>query len=115
MSITERALEYFNEKKYNCGQAVICAYCDEYGVDDKEIFKLAEGFGGGMGAVQWIACIIGYLGIIYVMFSGARRLEMRQNRTYGDDPEYVKYAKTVPIMIPLIPLYSVERHKWLVA
>ena len=73
------------------------------------------GFGAGMGAVQWIACIIGYLGIIYVMFSGARRLEMRQNRTYGDDPEYVKYAKTVPIMIPLIPLYSVEKHKWLVA
>ena len=52
MSITERALEYFNEKKYNCCQAVICAYCDEYGVDDKEIFKLAEGFGGGMGGLQ---------------------------------------------------------------
>ena len=30
----EYALKYFNEKKYNCCQAVICAYCDEYGVDD---------------------------------------------------------------------------------
>lgn len=73
------------------------------------------GFGAGMGAVQWIICLLGYLGIIYVMFSGARRLELRQNRTYGDDPEYVKYAKTVPIMIPFVPLYSVEKHKWLVA
>lgn len=56
-----------------------------------------------------------YLGIIYVMFGGARRLEMRQNRTYGSDPEYRKYVKTTPIMIPFIPLYSVEKYKWLVA
>lgn len=67
------------------------------------------------GAPQWIAALAGYVGIIYVMFSGARRLEMRQNRTYGDDPEYQKYVKTTPIMIPLIPLYSVEKYTWLVA
>lgn len=72
-------------------------------------------FSAGLGPVQWIACIAGYLGIIYVMFSGARRLELRQNRVYGDDPEYIKYSTTVPIMIPLIPLYSVVKHKWLVA
>ena len=73
------------------------------------------GIGARMNVLQWIACLVGYLGIVYVMFSGARRLEVRQNRTYGDDPEYQKYVKTVPIMIPLIPLYSVEKHKWLVA
>ena len=67
------------------------------------------------GAGQWIVALLGYIGIIYVMFGGARRLEIRQNRTYGDDPVYQKYVKTVPIMIPLVPLYSVERHKWLVA
>ena len=57
----------------------------------------------------------GYAGIIFVMFSGARRLEIRQNRNYGSDPEYQHYVKTVPIMVPFIPLYSVEKHKWLVA
>lgn len=67
------------------------------------------------GVLQWIAALVGYLGIIYVMFGGARRLEIRQNRTYGDDPEYQKYVKTTPIMIPFIPLYSVEKYKWLVA
>ena len=72
------------------------------------------GIGAGMNAPQWVACICGYAGIIYVMFSGARRLEERQNRSYGDDPEYRKYAKTVPIMIPFVPLYSVEKYKWLV-
>ena len=72
----------------------------------------------GIGAVtgwQWVIVAIGYIGIIFVMFSGARRLEIRQNKNYGNDPEYQKYIKTVPILLPLIPLYSVEKHKWLVA
>lgn len=63
---------------------------------------------------QWIVAILGYLGIIFVMFSGARRLEVRQNKNYGDDPEYQNYVKTVPIMVPFVPLYSVEKYKFLV-
>ncbi|MCD7826051.1 MAG: DUF1295 domain-containing protein [Clostridiaceae bacterium] len=63
---------------------------------------------------QWCLALIGYLGIIYVMFSGARRLELRQNRTYGEDPEYQKYVKTVPILLPFIHLYSVAKYKFLV-
>ena len=72
----------------------------------------------GIGAVsgwQWIVVAIGYIGIIFVMFSGARRLEIRQDKNYGNDPEYQKYVKTVPILLPFIPLYSVKKHKWLVA
>jgi steroid 5-alpha reductase family enzyme len=72
----------------------------------------------GIGAVtgwQWVVVAVGYIGIIFVMFSGARRLEVRQNKNYGNDPEYQKYVKTVPILLPFIPLYSVEKHKWLVA
>ncbi len=70
---------------------------------------------GTLTVEQWIVAVIGYIGIVYVMFSGARRLELRQNRTYGADPEYQKYSTAVPILLPLIPLYSVVRHKWLVA
>jgi len=72
----------------------------------------------GISAVsgwQWIIVAVGYIGIIFVMFSGARRLEIRQDKNYGSDPEYQKYVKTVPILLPFIPLYSVEKHKWLVA
>ena len=72
----------------------------------------------GIGAVsgwQWIVVAIGYIGIIFVMFSGARRLEIRQDKNYGKDPEYQKYVTTVPILLPFIPLYSVKKHKWLVA
>ena len=72
----------------------------------------------GIGAVsgwQWIVVAIGYVGIIFVMFSGARRLEIRQDKNYGNDPEYQKYVTSVPILLPFIPLYSVKKHKWLVA
>lgn len=76
---------------------------------------LVTGFGSLVGFGQWALAIIGYLGIVYVMFSGARRLELRQYRTYGADPEYQKYSTTVPIILPFVPLYSVTKHKWLVA
>ncbi len=63
---------------------------------------------------QWVAAAIGYICIVYIMFGGARRLELRQNRNYGEDPEYQAYVKKVPILIPLVPLYSVAKYKWLV-
>jgi protein-S-isoprenylcysteine O-methyltransferase Ste14 len=76
---------------------------------------LLSGIGSLTGAGQWIMALIGYIGIIFVMFSGARRLEIRQNKNYGKDPAYQKYVKTVPILVPFIPLYSVEKYKFLVA
>jgi len=63
---------------------------------------------------QWAFAIFGYVCIVYIMFGGARRLELRQNRNYGDDPEYQEYVKTVPILLPFVPLYSVAKYKWLV-
>lgn len=75
---------------------------------------LITGFGAYSSVIYWIITLLGYLGIIYVMFSGARRLELRQNKNYGDDPEYQQYVKSTPIMVPFIPLYSVASQKWLV-
>ena len=73
-----------------------------------------SGFTTLSGVGQWILSIIGFLGIVYIMFSGARRLELRQDREYGENKEDQEYVKKVPILIPLIPLYSVKKHKWLV-
>jgi len=49
------------------------------------------------------------------MFSGARRLEIRQQRTYGNDDSYRDYVRRVPIILPLVPLYSVYKYRWLAA
>ena len=67
------------------------------------------------GILQWGIALLGYALIVWVMFSGARRLEIRQDKYYGDDPEYQKYVRTVPIILPFIPLYSVKKYKFLVA
>lgn len=62
---------------------------------------------------QWIIASLGYAGIVYIMFSGARRLELSQNQKYGNDKDYQEYVKKTPILIPLLPIYTVARHKWL--
>ena len=72
-------------------------------------------FGAECTLWQWIIAGIGYLGIVYVMFSGARRLELRQDETYGNDPEFQAYIKKTPIFLPLLPLYSVKKYGWLKA
>ncbi|WP_294547095.1 DUF1295 domain-containing protein [uncultured Pseudoflavonifractor sp.] len=76
---------------------------------------LLSGAGALRGAVQWIVAILGYILIVYVMFSGAKRLELRQNRNYGADPEYQAYVKRTPILLPFIPLYHLENVKFIVA
>ena len=64
---------------------------------------------------QWVIAAIGYIGIVYVMFSGARRLEVRQAVTYGADPEFQEYIKKTPILLPFVPIYSVAKYEWLKA
>ena len=45
-----KALE--NHKKgYNCAQAVACAFSEQLGMDEKEVFRLMEPFGFGMGTM----------------------------------------------------------------
>ena len=41
----------FHDKGYNCAQAVACSFCKEFGVDEEEMFRIAEGFGLGMGGM----------------------------------------------------------------
>ncbi len=74
---------------------------------------LLSGAGALRGPVQWTVAIIGYLLLVYVMFSGAKRLEGRQNKNYGGDTEYQAYVKKTPILLPLLPLYSLQKAKFI--
>lgn len=66
------------------------------------------------GVWQWLAAVLGYICIVYIMFGGARRLEIRQNKNYASDSEYQAYVQKTPIILPFVPLYSVEKYKWLI-
>ncbi len=74
---------------------------------------LVSGLTTLQGVWQWAMAIAGWVCIVYIMFGGARRLEIRQNKNYGHDPEYQAYVKNTPIILPFVPLYSVEKYTFL--
>lgn len=39
-------------KDYNCAQAVLCTYCDLFGLDEKTAADLGGAFGSGMGNME---------------------------------------------------------------
>lgn len=58
---------------------------------------------------QWITAIIAYICIVFIMFNGAQRLEKRQMARYGGNKEYNDYANKTPIIIPLLPIYHLNK------
>ncbi len=46
---------------YNCAQAVVCTYCDLFGVDEETAYKMAEAFGLGMGIQDTCGALTGAL------------------------------------------------------
>ena len=61
------------------------------------------------GLGQWITAILAYVCIVYIMFNGAQRLEKRQMARYGENTEYNEYANKTPIIIPLVPIYHLNK------
>ena len=51
MSRKEKAMQLFSEG-YNCSQAVILAFSDLLGIDEKALARLSSSFGGGMGRLR---------------------------------------------------------------
>ncbi len=61
------------------------------------------------GIGQWAMAIFAYIAIVFIMFNGAQRLEKRQMARYGDSEEYNTYANKTPIIIPLLPIYHLNK------
>ena len=53
-----------HDKGYNCAQAVACSFCQEFGIDENEMFRIAEGFGLGMGVMEMCGALSGMAMII---------------------------------------------------
>lgn len=72
----------------------------------------------GIGAIrgwQWVPAIIGYVEIVFVMLSGAKRVETRHIKHYGKCAEYNAYADKTPLLFPLIPIYHVTNEEKIAA
>lgn len=57
---------------------------------------------------RWIASLVGLICLILIMLGSARRLERSQERRYGDLPAYQEYVRTVPVLFPFVPVYTLQ-------
>ena len=78
-----------HSKGYNCAQAVVCAYCDLFGIKEEDAFKMSEGFGAGMGNMNG-PC--GALTAVYILAglkksSGSIENGITKAKTYKDVSE----------------------------
>lgn len=48
----EEAVEKICSGRFNCAQAIICAYCNEAGIDEQTAGNLGNAFGAGMGCME---------------------------------------------------------------
>ena len=56
MTERQQRAQELHGKGYNCAQSVVCAYCDLVGLDEQTAYKMAEGFGLGMGRNGYVRC-----------------------------------------------------------
>jgi steroid 5-alpha reductase family enzyme len=57
---------------------------------------------------DWALALLGFICIELIMVGSARRLELKQAERYAADPAYSAYAGRVPVLFPLLPLYSLR-------
>ena len=86
----DQAIE-FHDRGYNCAQAVACSFCQELGVSEDEMFRIAEGFGLGMGMMEMCGALSGMMMIIGLSNSaGPDAQKLTKADTYRKVKEYVK-------------------------
>lgn len=59
MTERQQRAQELHGKGYNCAQSVACAYCDLVGLDEQTAYKMAEGFGLGMGVMDMCGALSG--------------------------------------------------------
>ena len=69
MERRELAGEYFLQG-YNCSQAVVLAFSDIIGINEKDALKLASSFGGGMGRLREVCGAVSGMFIVAGLLYG---------------------------------------------
>ncbi len=79
----DRALE-LHHSGYNCAQSVACALGDLTNLDEDTLFRVAEGFGGGMGGfTETCGALSGAVVILGLRTSGGTANPKTKARTYA--------------------------------
>jgi len=60
---------------------------------------------------HWVLSAIGLVSIQLIMVGSTRRLELKQDARYGDREDYRTYVRTVPVLFPFVPVFSLKNAK----
>ncbi len=108
----QKAME--NHKKgYNCCQAVACAYADLVGVDEETMFRVAEGFGAGMGGLEGVCGAISGAVMLAGLKTSTGNLENpnSKGKTYLESKEILERFKEKNQSIICKELKGIETKK----
>ncbi len=75
MSDVEKAVGVFKEG-LSCSQAVLGAYCEQFGLDKEMAYKISSGFAGGMHLDQACGAVTGAFMVIGLKFGRTRADDM---------------------------------------
>ena len=78
MTERQQRAQELHGKGYNCAQSVACAYCDLVGLDEQTAYKMAEGFGLGMGVMDMCGALTGVKGSAGIEAPGTTKAQTYQ-------------------------------------
>jgi steroid 5-alpha reductase family enzyme len=55
-----------------------------------------------------VLALMGWVCIVLIMMGSTKRLEHAQDKRYGERPAYQEYVRTVPVLFPWVPVYSLK-------
>jgi C_GCAxxG_C_C family probable redox protein len=96
MGNADKAAATFKEG-FSCSQAVLGTYCERFGLDKKQAYKISTGFGGGMHLDQTCGAVTGAFMVI----------GLKYGRTRADDLE--AKMKTAAMVVDFAKRFK-ERH-----
>ena len=90
---SEQAVERFG-KGFNCSQAVLSSYSEQFGLDCEKAFKVATGFGGGMRMGDTCGAVTGAFMVLGLKYGNTTAEDKKAKaKTYKKVEEYTKRFK----------------------
>ena len=78
----EQAVERFNNG-FNCSQAVLSSYSEQFGLDCDRAFKVAAGFGGGMRMSETCGAVTGAFMVLGLKYGNTTAQDQQaKEKTY---------------------------------
>ena len=81
MSVAELAVENFN-KGYNCSQAILGTFSEQFGLDYELALKVATGFGGGMHINGTCGAVTGAIMVLGLKYGNTEQNKDAKEKTY---------------------------------